>query len=68
MASIYQIEPLGVVVPRSCEDAAAATAIHTAREWLSLAPVAEAVTDIGHDAPFIRISGQVEVGPNLDRP
>jgi FAD/FMN-containing dehydrogenase/Fe-S oxidoreductase len=26
-ASIYQIEPLGVVVPRSCEDAAAAIAI-----------------------------------------
>src|SRR5215468_5121753 len=26
-ASIYQIEPLGIVVPRSCEDAAAAIAI-----------------------------------------
>src|SRR5205085_9036846 len=26
-ASIYQIEPVGVVVPRSCEDAAAAIAV-----------------------------------------
>ena len=39
-APIYQIEPLGVVVPKSCEDAAPAIAIHTAREWLSPALVA----------------------------